>query len=97
MESHEGRVCQNSSLDQKKHYSKRSDVYQLGKLILKCLDTFQIDGGNPMLLKSMHSMEAAMMEKRVVAAEEFKCSKDCKCWAMLSEVLLKNGHKVMFI
>jgi hypothetical protein len=38
-----------------------------------------------------------MIEKRVVAAEEFKCSKDCERWAMLSEVVLKNGQKVMFI
>jgi hypothetical protein len=35
-----------------------------------------------MLLQKMHSMGAAMMEKRVKAVEEYKCSKDCKHCAM---------------
>jgi hypothetical protein len=81
LESHEGRGRQNSSLDQKKRYSKGSDVYQLGELILKRLDAFQIGGGNPMLLQSLQSMGAAMMEKRVVAAK-FKCAKNCRRSAM---------------
>jgi hypothetical protein len=51
------------NLDQKRCFSKESDIYQLGKLILQCLDKFQIGGGNPMLRQFMQHMGAVMMAK----------------------------------
>jgi hypothetical protein len=78
LEGHEGmKFC--SSLDQKKRYRFGLDVYQLGKLILQCLGTF--DGGDSMLGQFMKRMGDSMMEKRVVAME-YKCSNDCKRCAM---------------
>lgn len=75
LESHKGRNHRKS----KKCYSKGSDIYQLRKLVLECLKSYG-------RLDFMHSMEAAMMEKRVVAVE-FKCAKNCRCCTMFKLLL----------
>ncbi|CAM6086008.1 unnamed protein product [Calypogeia fissa] len=64
--------------DEKKIYSKGSDMYQLGKLISEWLDAFP--GGGKEERQVMSSLAEKLKQERTAAAKVLKefCKKDCK-------------------